>query len=164
MKKEFYKNLSVFMGSHSRLSRAAVVLTKGITYTIYLFFPLFLGLLCFQKSEFLMRAILVPAVSFFVLSVVRRLINAPRPYEKWDIPPLYSKDKKGCSFPSRHTFSAFIIALTVLFVSPPLGCALLFLSTALAILRVICGVHFIKDVLAGAVFALISALIGYILI
>lgn len=164
MKKEFYERMSAFMKKHSGLSRASVVLSKSITFAIYLFYPIFLSLLYLQHSSFLLRAVLVPAVSFIVLSVVRRIINAERPYEKFDIPALYSKNKKGCSFPSRHTFSAFIIAFTVLYVSLPLGIALLFLSTALALLRVVCGVHFIKDVLAGAVFAAISALIGYIII
>ncbi len=164
MKKEFYNNLSVFMNNHSTFSRAAVVLTKSITYAIYLFYPLFLGLLYLQKSDFLLRAIITSGVSFIVLSVIRRIINAPRPYEKLDIPPLYSKDKKGCSFPSRHTFSAFIIAFTVIFVNLPLGIILLVMSLILATLRVLCGVHFIKDVLAGIIFAVISAVIGYIII
>ena len=164
MKKEFYEKISAFMKKHGSLSSAAVVLSKSITFAIYLFYPVFLGLLYLQHSSFLLPAVLVPAVSFIVLSVVRRIINAERPYEKFDIPALYSKNKKRCSFPSRHTFSAFIIAFTVLYVSLPLGIALLFLSTTLAVLRVVCGVHFIKDVLAGFLFAVISALIGYIII
>ena len=164
MKKEFYEKIYTFMKKHGGLSRAAVVLSKSITFTIYLFYPVFICLLYLQHSSFLLSAFLVPAVSFIILSVVRRIINAERPYEKFNIPTLYGKCKKGCSFPSRHTFSAFMIAFTLLFVNIPIGITLLVLSTILALLRILCGAHFIKDVLTGAVFAAISALIGFIII
>ena len=52
---------------------------------------------------------------FVGLSVVRKIINAPRPYEKFDMPPVLEKDTKGKSFPSRHVFSVFIIAMTIFY-------------------------------------------------
>ena len=35
---------------------------------------------------------------FVGLSVVRKIINAPRPYEKFDMPPVLEKDTKGNHF------------------------------------------------------------------
>ncbi|MFR5847382.1 MAG: phosphatase PAP2 family protein [Streptococcus salivarius] len=55
----------------------------------------------------------------------------------------------GKSFPSRHVFSATVIAMLALTLNPWLGGAMLFLAMALALLRVLGGVHYPSDVLAG---------------
>ena len=108
----------------------------------------------------------MPGISFVLLSVVRKLINRPRPYETFDVPSVIKKDKKGESFPSRHVFSATIIAMTFLLMSPWswLGVIFLFVSVMLAVVRVVSGVHFISDVIAGIVVAVLAAVVGYLLI
>ncbi len=60
------------------------------------------------------------------------------------------------SFPSGHTMTAFSIALVVSFFYPSLEGALYFLAISIAVSRVVLGMHFLSDVLAGA--ALGSAL------
>ena len=71
----------------------------------------------------------------------------------------------GRSFPSRHVFSAFIIAFTVLICSPAasplwfIGILLAVLAAIIACVRVISGVHFISDVVGAFVFAAIEAYI-----
>ena len=60
--------------------------------------------------------------------------------------------------PSRHTASAFIIAMSFLYISTPLGIAYLIISVLIMISRVLSGVHFISDVLVGM---LISLLYGW---
>lgn len=60
--------------------------------------------------------------------------------------------------PSRHTACAFIIAMTFMYVSIPLGIAYLIISALIMISRVLAGVHFISDVIAGMA---ISLLYGY---
>ena len=54
--------------------------------------------------------------------------------------------------------------MTYLWLCPPAGIAFLLLGTALALCRVIGGVHFPRDVLAGAVMGVLSGIIGYWLI
>ena len=54
--------------------------------------------------------VFVPASGFVILSFLRKKINAPRPYEEWDIKPLLDRDSPGQSMPSRHVFSATIIS------------------------------------------------------
>ena len=53
-----------------------------------------------------------------VVSVSRKIINEPRPYEKYGVPPVLDKDTSGKSFPSRHVFSVFVIAVTGVTSSP----------------------------------------------
>lgn len=135
------------------------ILTK-ISYIIY---PLFLLYLVVNKKPELGKAVLVPAVSFVVLSVFRYLYNAPRPYEVFDTPSLIKKDTRGKSFPSRHVFSACVIAVTVFYTCHPLGIFLGVCSLLLAASRVLGGVHFTKDVIAGAAFGILCGMIMFIL-
>ncbi len=164
MREENYKKMLEIMGKDKFLRSFAVYSGKIITYAVYIFYPAFLLYLGFLKNEFLLRCISVPAVSFVAVSVIRYLLNFERPYEKFDLTPLYDKKTKGRSFPSRHTFSVFIIGFTVFYVYPAAGIAVLVLGVILALSRVLCGVHFIKDVLAGCFFAVLSAFIGFYLI
>lgn len=62
--------------------------------------------------------------------------------------------------PSRHCFSAAAIAAAVWYVLPPVGTALAVLAVVIAISRVITGVHFVSDVLAGLAFGLVFAVAG----
>lgn len=96
------------------------------------------------------RTILGAGVPFVLLSLFRKLVNRPRPFEVLEIQPLLQKDSSGCSFPSRHVFSAFLIAMCYYAVNPRIGFCLLLLGTILAAIRVIGGVHYPSDVLAGA--------------
>ncbi len=134
------------------------ILTK-VSYIIY---PLFLLYLVINKRPELMKAILVPAISFVVLSIFRYLYNAPRPYEVFGIPSLIKKDTAGKSFPSRHVFSACVISMTVFYTCRPLGVFLMVCSLLLAVFRVLGGVHFTKDVLVGAIFGILSGAMMFV--
>ena len=61
--------------------------------------------------------------------------------------------------PSRHTASAFIISLAILYINTELGIAALSVSFLITLSRLLAGVHFIKDVLVAM---LISVTIGVI--
>ena len=136
-------------------------LNQMLTDLGWLMYPVLLLALALKGDARLLRCILVPGVSFVLVTLVRRWINAPRPYEKLEIDPIIHKDTKGKSMPSRHVFSLFVIAMTYLWVWPVLGVILLVLGVVLAGLRVIGGVHFPRDVLAGALCGIVSALVGY---
>ena len=93
--------------------------------------------------------ILVPAFGFVLLTLVRKRINQPRPYETWEIVPLLDKDSSGHSMPSRHVFSATIISMACFHENLPVGLVFLVFSAFLGLVRVLGGVHYPKDVLVG---------------
>ena len=93
--------------------------------------------------------VFVPATGFVILSLLRKKINAPRPYEEWGIKPLLDRDSPGQSMPSRHVFSATIISMACLHASLSVGVILLVLSALLGLVRVLGGVHYPKDVVVG---------------
>lgn len=117
----------------------------------------------FMTSSFA-RILLVPAIGFAGVTIFRKVFNAKRPYQLLDIEPLLSKRKEGQSFPSRHTFSIFMIAMALGYVCVPFGIVFLILGVWLATVRVIGGVHFPKDVIAGAVIAVLWGWIGFYLL
>ena len=104
------------------------------------------------------------ALPYVLVSFLRRIINAPRPYELYDFYEVAPKAKKGRSFPSRHVFSAFVIAVFAYAISPWLSAALLILGTMLSAVRVLLGIHFIRDVAAGALIGIISAILGLVIL
>ena len=104
----------------------------------------------------------IPASGFVILSFLRKKINAPRPYEEWDIKPLLDRDSPGQSMPSRHVFSATIISMACLHASLSVGVILLVLSALLGLVRVLGGVHFPKDVVVGYICALVWGVIFFL--
>lgn len=91
-----------------------------------------------------------PAAAFVFVTVLRAALNRPRPYEVFSAEPLIEKDTEGHSFPSRHVASAFAIAAASLLYDSRIFLLLAVFGAVIAFLRVAGGVHFLKDVLAGA--------------
>lgn len=122
----------------------------------YLAYAALLGWACVTGPWKLVPLAGVAAVGFAAVSVFRKHRNAPRPYECCAITPLIARDGVGCSFPSRHAFSAFAIAASWFAASVPVVVALLAAACLLAVCRVFGGVHFPRDVVAGAVVGLVT--------
>ena len=106
--------------------------------------------------------VFVPASGFVILSLLRKKINAPRPYEEWTIKPLLDRDSPGQSMPSRHVFSATIISMACLRASLTMGMICLTLSALLGLVRVLGGVHYPKDVVVGYICALVWGVILFL--
>ena len=106
--------------------------------------------------------VFIPASGFVILSLLRKKINAPRPYETWEIVPLLDKDSSGQSMPSRHVFSATIISMACLHASLTIGIISLVLSALLGLVRVLGGVHYPKDVLVGYACGLLWGILFFI--
>ena len=106
--------------------------------------------------------VFISATGFVILSLLRKKINAPRPYEEWDIKPLLDRDSPGQSMPSRHVFSATNISMACLHASLSLGVILLVFSALLGLVRVLGRVHFPKDVVIGYICGLVWGVIFFL--
>lgn len=160
---------------HETLAKCIPLFNELITKAIYLAYPCLLAYLLIAqiansrslqdilRSE-LIPAFIIPLVSFLILSIFRKIINAPRPYEVFKEQPIIAKDTKGKSFPSRHVFSIFAIATTFFFAAPQpeLSYIIFILGCLLGVLRVVSGVHFPKDVIIGAISGIVLVTIGFI--
>ena len=149
MKKETYRKMARPFRNDPKRARVLHIANKIITAIIFAAYPCLLLVLLQQKDLRLTRAICVPLDGFLIVSVLRAFMNRPRPYEVFEMPPVIPKDTKGHSWPSRHVFSAAVISFTFLWICPAAGIAGLMLTAMLAWIRVVSGVHFICDVVAG---------------
>lgn len=144
--------------------KTAVFMNRFLTEIVYItYFALLINLLI-QKDKEIIRVILVPGISFILVSVIRHFINAERPYIKYDFIPLIQKEKKGDSMPSRHVFSAFVIGMACLYINLILGIVILAVGVIMAVERVVVGVHFPRDVVVGAIIGIVSGIIGFYVI
>ena len=149
------------------LSPRRRVYEVGMRALIYAAAALVVALLLFlllTRDPRLLRAVITPGVAFVALTLLRKWCNAPRPYEVLDITPLILKDTRGNSFPSRHVFSVFVIDMAFWWIFPPLGGVFLAVGVLIALIRVIGGVHFPRDVLAGAIMGAACGAVGFWLI
>ncbi len=164
MTKEQYLKITEPLRQDSQKAEKVKNVNRILTSLVFFIYPLYLIVLFIEKDVWLWRALIVPAVSFILLTIVRRMINAPRPYERFGIPPVIDKDTKGKSFPSRHVFSVFIIAMTIFYAHPGPGIILGGIGILLGITRVRAGVHEPRDVIAGGISGILCGVIGYYLI
>ena len=163
-----YNDFADKIRQHKTLLKCIHFLNILITAAGFIMYP---ALLVFYLRQImtgrLLVTILVPGIAFAAVSVFRKVLNVPRPYELYPIRPLISKDKKGESFPSRHTFSIMLIAGLWFYQYPPVGIILFLCGAVLALIRVLGGVHFLKDVIWGTILgtgtAAITALMLFLL-
>lgn len=89
-------------------------------------------------------------LSWIVTFALEYVINRARPYDTLRTTPLARPGIETPSFPSAHATIAFAIAGWVMFVSAPIGILLLAIAAMVSVSRVIIGVHYLTDILAGA--------------
>lgn len=120
--------------------------------------------LLIEKDKRIFLFIIIPALDLFFVSILRNILNRPRPYDELNYTPLVKyKSGKGKSFPSRHTASGIIIAMACLYINKTLGVFTMILGLLIGISRVIVGVHYIKDVIFGIIISIIFGYIGFFL-
>lgn len=110
-----------------------------------------------------LKIALVLLVPLLLVSLVRALVKAPRPFEVYGIEPPKGRHSKGRSFPSRHAHCAFAVASVMIFYQPVFGALLFAVGLSAALARVFMGLHFPRDVIAGALTGAVSSLLGMLI-
>ncbi len=159
MTEERYHAVGTWFRAHPGALAVLTAANKILPMVDYLFYLGALALLAIGKDGRFWRVLVVPAAVFVGGTVLRAILNFPRPYEVYQAPPLTPKDRAGQSFPSRHLFSAAVLAVCGFWLWPPMGWVLTAVTLLLAPARVLAGVHFVRDVAAGAV---LGALLGWL--
>lgn len=158
MNRNNYERITNYFKINKWANTALKIVYKYLPMLIFILYPIGIVWVFFKQSEIFFQFVLVPLSVFLMVTALRKLINEQRPYEKYGIEPVFSKDTKGKSMPSRHTASAFIISMVMLRINPYLGIGFLVVSFIIMLSRVLAGVHYIRDVFVGMT---ISIVIGY---
>lgn len=161
---EWYDHIAGKIENKSFLLRLLRAFNRFMTVVMPIVYLTLLATTYFQEGlgKQVWIYLFVPASGFVILSLLRKKLNAPRPYEVWEIVPLLDRDSPGQSMPSRHVFSATIISMACLHASISVGFILLILSAILCLVRVLGGVHYPKDVLVGYACGLVWGVIFFL--
>jgi membrane-associated phospholipid phosphatase len=112
--------------------------------------------------EFLLGTLLL----WLVVELIKALVRRPRPFTKLSGVRIVGKRARGNSFPSGHTSQAFYTAAVIARYFGA-GWIISFVVYALAVLvgatRMYLGMHYPRDVLAGAVLGMSWGLVGTII-
>ena len=150
-----YKNAAV-----SRTLKAISTLSVALCMIIFATAMVFYGI---SDWRIPVKLAVVTGAPFIIVTLFRRLLNFPRPYEVFAFYEHAPRRKRGQSFPSRHVFSIFVIGASLCFVNVRLGLALMLVGLTLAVSRVLLGIHFIRDVVAGGLIGVVSGVIGMLI-
>lgn len=159
MNRNNYEKITSYFKNNKVANTVLKIAYKYLPMLVFVLYPLGIIWVFFKQSEIFFQFVLVPLGVFLMVTALRKLINEQRPYEKYGTEPVFFKDTKGKSMPSRHTTSAFIISMAMLKINMYLGIIYLAVSFVIMISRVLAGVHYIRDVVVGA---LLSIIIGFV--
>lgn len=149
---KFYETITAGLRKKENASQLLTAADRLLAAVMYAAYPVLLAVTAMRETEArvtVLSYILVPGISFLLLSFVRSRINRKRPYEEWKIDPLIHREGMGNSMPSRHVFSAVLISMCILRQNVFPGVIFLILSACIAVVRVLGGVHYPRDVIAG---------------
>ena len=109
MNAEQYRAVIGWFNARPAAKKALRLVSRGAVGLVYLLYLGMLAWLALHRSEQLLPAAIVPAAAFLVGTLVRRVINRPRPYTALGFATLFPKDKPGhrrgrvvCAPPARH--------------------------------------------------------------
>jgi undecaprenyl-diphosphatase len=99
----------------------------------------------------LLAGLLAAAVSMAGFTVLKHVFKRPRPCELAPHPQFHVEPPDRFSFPSGHTMTACAVSSVLALQFPPAAPILGLLAASIGTSRVVLGLHYTSDVLAGAV-------------
>ncbi len=120
---------------------------------------IFLFLKKYRKCGIAMIGALILSVVFGNI-ILKNLVARPRPCWIDNTVPLLIKNPIDYSFPSGHAFASFAGAMSIYLYHKKEGIAALILAALIAFSRLYLFVHYPTDVLFGAIFGIVTAIIS----
>ena len=163
---KLYEKNRAFLTARPKLKKCVFLADKlctgfvGAAYAFLCVYALFILRLS-SLADFL-RLFGLPAICLALTSLLRRAINAQRPYER-GIEPLFLKTRRGQSFPSRHLSCAAVIAGVSFAYFLPCGIVCAVCAAALFYTRFACGWHFPRDLFCGLLLGAACALPAFLI-
>lgn len=119
----------------------------------YLWGAVGIGLACFggpSRLDAVASAGLAAGLGIVSFMGLKHCIRRPRPCTQWTHAWARIRARDEFSFPSGHSLTAFAVVTPLLWFYPDLRTLLLFCAFSVALSRLMLGLHFLSDVLAGS--------------
>lgn len=140
------------------------VLDRALVIGIAAAYAIAMALIIAGGDQHFWKFLFIPAITLVGVTALRDRIDAPRPYEMYDIDPIIVKHTQGKSFPSRHLTCAVIIAFALAWLHLDWGIVAFAACAIVAFTRIVGGVHFPRDIAVAAAIGFAMGLIGFVLI
>ncbi len=164
-------NLSLFNLIHGVSGRSFFVDAAGIFLAQYLPYLMFLAFLWFaifqqglKKKIFFLAEIAIALILSrgLITEIIRFFYYSPRPFEAMNFQSLIPES--GSSIPSGHAAFFFALATIIYFYDKRWGIWYFVLSLIVSFARVFAGVHWLFDIVAGAVVGILSGIFVHLLL
>ncbi|MCE0558140.1 phosphatase PAP2 family protein [Motilimonas sp. E26] len=147
-----------------KFNRQVAFCSKGISHTGDGHFYVVLGLLllCFEAEfgpSFFKSCLLGFAMQLPVYVLLKRTFKRSRPTNL----PCFIRPSDQYSLPSGHSAAAFMMASQLAWFYPLVLSLVFIWASCIALSRVLLGVHFVSDIIAGAGLGMIFAYLSFVL-
>lgn len=152
-----FKNINQFAGKWKSLDTSAILFARFVPYLLVIFL-FFYSVLVSNIYPFFYAILSGLFARFVINELVHLFYKRQRPAELEETKILIPVPK-NLSFPSGHSSFFFGISFFLIFYNIYLSVIFIILSFLVGTARVFCGVHWFRDILAGALVGFISTLI-----
>lgn len=161
-----YQNVINYFNVKKSRKIFLIVISKVLPILNAIMYLSALGYLYISNNQKLYKAVIIPLIVFVFVTVIRKILNYKRPYDELDFIPFFEnvKKDKGKSFPSRHTASAFVIAMSLFYINMYVGIIGFITAVLIGISRILIGVHYPKDVIVAFFVSVIISIFGFYII
>ena len=159
MNKRLFFIMYNFALKSERISKAAVMIARWSQKLFVVNYILGGVYVALTDFNYLFKYITVPFITLCYNSFLRKKLNRPRPFTESDIESL-TEHKENGSFPSNHAASAMVIAMAIWHINPIIGVFMVLMAIVTGCSRVMVGVHYPLDVLAGWIIGLTLGMLG----
>jgi undecaprenyl-diphosphatase len=157
-----FKNINQFANKSKLLDGFAIFCAVYLLYLLIIF--LFLFAFLSNNWPIFIYPFSSGLFSAFVISKIIYIFFRERRPAEFKNTNILIGVPKNPSFPSRHSSLLFGMSFFLLFYNLPVAIFFIICSCFVGISRVFCGVHWFRDILAGAFVGLISALFIHLLL
>ena len=154
----------IFLKAINSITGKSVYLDAVFIFlAVYFIFALALAQFLFfwraKRMDWWILSAITVAAAYFTKPLIGFLHFRSRPFVMEGIKKLIDKTSAETSFPSGHTLIAFTLALSVFWMNKKWGALFLFAAAVVAVARIVVGVHYPSDILAGAFIAFAVSLL-----
>ncbi len=143
--KQIFFFLNSFAGRNEFFDAGWIFLAQ---YAIFIFGLVLIYLLRKDRKLFI-RLSAAALITVVAVTLIKKSLSFPRPFLEENVRLLIAHIADS-SFPSKHAAVSFVLAFGIFLEKKKLGAWLLMLAFLISLSRVVVGVHYPVDILAGA--------------